>query len=393
MSIAGGVAPRMMRQLYDLCASGRFFDAIRLQDKASQFCQLNTAMNSKRRNGILPGFLNSSFQGVCGPKATQAGLLLCVALWPPAAGAAAAEPIAVHYPTRPIRIVVPQSPGGGMDFTARLVAPRLSERLGQPMVVDNRSGAGTLVGTDLVAKAAPDGYTLLVVSNALTIIPSIYKKVPFDPVRDFAPVTTLSSFPNVVLVHASVPANSVKELIALAKAKPGTLNYASGGAGTGTQLFVELFKSMAGVDIVHVPYKGGGPALAALLGGQVQLYFAPIPAALTLLKAGRLKALAVTSAKRTLVAPELPSMTEAGLPGYDESTWNGLLAPARTPPAVIKKLNSEVSALLQMPALRERFAAEAAEAGGISSERFAAMIKSEIAKWAKVIRGAGIMPE
>lgn len=317
-------------------------------------------------------------------------VLLCVVLLVPVPGTAAVE---VGYPVRPVRIVVPQSPGGTTDFTARLVAPQLSDRLGQPVVIDNRSGAGSLVGADLVAKAAPDGYTLLVIASALSIIPSMYKKVPFDPVRDFAPVTTLSSYPNLVVVHASVPANSVRELIALAKAKPGKLNYASGGAGTGPQLQAELFKSMAGIDIVHVPYKGGGPALTALLGGEVQIYFAPIPSALPLLKAGKLKALAVTSAKRTPAAPELPSMAEAGLPGFDESTWNGLLAPARTPPAIITKLNSEVNALLKMPAMRERFATEGAEPSGTSPEAFAAIIKNEVAKWAKVIRAAGIKPE
>jgi len=240
-----------------------------------------------------------------------------------------------------VRIVVPQSPGGTTDLTARLVAPQLSDRLRQPVVVDNRAGAGSLVGADLVAKAVPDGYTLLVVASALSIIPSMYKKVPFDPVRDFAPVTTLSSYPNLGVMHASVPVNSVRELIAMAKTKPGTLNYASGGVGTGPQLHAELFKSMAGIDITHVPYKGGGPALVALLGGEVQLYFAPIPSALPILKAGKLKALAVTSARRTPAAPELPSMAEAGVPGFDESTWNGLLTPARTPPAIIKKLNTE----------------------------------------------------
>ncbi len=300
---------------------------------------------------------------------------------------------AQSYPSKPIRIVVPQSPGGTTDFTARVVAPRLSERIGQPVVVDNRAGAGSLVGTDLVAKAVPDGYTLLVAASALTIIPSMYRKVPFDPVRDFSPVTTLSWYPNLVVVHPSLPVNSIKELIALAKAKPGTLNYASGGTGTGTQLGALLFGSMAGISLVHVPYKGGGPAMTALLGGEVQLYFAPMPSALPLVKAGRLKALAVTSRKRSPVAPELPSMAEAGLQDYDESTWNGVFAPARTPASIIGKLNGELEAILKTPTMRERLASEGAEPAWTRPEEFAGMIRREVAKWARVISRAGIQPE
>ncbi len=316
-------------------------------------------------------------------------LLLCMVLSAPVGGAAAAEP-APNYPVRPIRLVVPQAPGGSTDFTARLVAPMLAERLGQSVVVDNRTGAGSLVGTDLVAKATPDGYTLLVVASSITINPSIYEKLPFDPVRDFAPVTMLSSFPSLAAVHPSLPANSVKELIALAKAKPGTLNFASGGTGTATHLGAELFKSMAGIDIIHVPYKGGGPAITALLGSQVHLYFGPINTLLGHVKSGKLKALAVTSAQRTRVAPEVPSVAEAGLPGYEHTTWNGLLAPARTPPALIKKLNGEVGAVLKTAAIGERFIGEGVEPGGVSPEEFAATIKREITKWAKVIREAGI---
>jgi tripartite-type tricarboxylate transporter receptor subunit TctC len=324
---------------------------------------------------------------------TKAVLLFCVIAALLIARAFAAELASTAYPTRPIRIVVPQSPGGTTDFTARLIAPPLSGRVGQPVVVDNRAGAGSLVGTDLVAKSAPDGYTLLVVASSLCIIPSIYKKIPFDPVRDFAPVTTLSSYPNVVVVYPALPVNSLRDLIALAKAKPGALNYASGGAGTGTQLGAELFKSVVGIDIVHVPYKGGGPALTALIGAQVHLYFAPMPSALALVRSGKLKALAVTSRKRSSAVPELPSMAEAGVPNYDESTWNGLLAPVRTPPVVVKKLNRELGELLKMPAVHERFTVEGAEPGGTSPEAFAVMIKSEVRKWATVIRKAGITPE
>jgi tripartite-type tricarboxylate transporter receptor subunit TctC len=297
------------------------------------------------------------------------------------------------WPQRPVRIVVPQSPGGLTDLTARLIGPRLAERLGQAVVIDNRPGAGSMVGTDLVAKAAPDGYTLVVAPSSITIIPSMYKQVPFDPLRDFAPITTLTSYPNLVVVPPAVPATTLKELISLAKAKPGALNYASGGAGTPTQLGPELFKSMAGLDIVHVPYSGGGPAITALLGSQVQIYFAPIATVLQLVKGGKLRALAVTSAKRSSVVPEVPTVAESGVPGFDQTTWNALLAPARTPPAVQARLVAELDAILKLPAIRERFAAEGVETGGIAPARLAANMKAEIAQWARVIRDAGIKPE
>lgn len=297
------------------------------------------------------------------------------------------------WPSRPLRIVVPQSAGGLTDLTARLIGPRLAERLGQPVIIDNRPGAGSMVGTDLVAKANPDGHTLLVVPSSITIIPSIYKQVPFDPVRDFAPITTLTSYPNLIVVHPSVAATSIRELIALAKAKPGMLNYASGGAGTPTQLGPELLKSMAGIDMVHVPYSGGGPAIAALLGAQVQLYFGPIATVLQLVKGGKLRALAVTSVRRSAVAPDVPTVAESGLPGFEQTTWNALLAPLRTPPDVVARLFNEIDAILKMPAIRERFAAEGVETGGIASAQLAAIIRTEIPKWAKVIRDAGIKPE
>ncbi len=323
----------------------------------------------------------------------KVSLLLCVVLWPQVAGAAAAESMPGSYPARPIRVVVPSSPGGASDLFARLVMLPLSERLGQPVVIDNRPGAGSMIGTDLVAKATPDGYTLLVISSSFVINPSMYKKIPFDSVRDFAPVALLSSYPHLVVVHPSLPANSVKELIALARAKPGTVNFASAGTGTPTQLGAELFKSMAGIDIVHVPYKGGGPALIALFGGEAQLYIGPIVTLLPHVKAGKLKALAVTGAKRSSALPGLPSVAEAGLPGFEQNAWNGLQAPVRTPPTIIKKLNGEVEAVLKMPAIRDRFARDGVEPGRISPEELGAMLKSEIAKWARVIKQAGIKPE
>jgi tripartite-type tricarboxylate transporter receptor subunit TctC len=305
----------------------------------------------------------------------------------------AADPRPADYPSRPIRIVVPQSPGGTTDFTARALAPRLSERVGQPVVVDNRAGAGSMVGIDLVARSAPDGYTLLVAASALTIIPGMYRNVPFDPVRDLAPISTISWYPAVVVVHPSVPAGSIKELIALARAKPGAINYASGGTGTGPQMQALLFAAMAGIKLVHVPYKGGGPATTAVLAGEVQLYFAPIPSTLPFVKTGKLKALAVTSAKRSPAMPDLPSVAEAGLSGYDANTWNGLFAPARTPSAIVARLNADVHAILKTREMHERLAAQGAEPTGTSPDELAAIVKREVVKWAKVIREAGIQPE
>jgi tripartite-type tricarboxylate transporter receptor subunit TctC len=320
-------------------------------------------------------------------------VLLCATLSLQIAGVAAGEIAANRYPARPIRLIVPQSAGGGTDLYSRLVATALAERFGQAAIVDNRPGAGSVIGTDLAAKATPDGYTLLGISSSFTIVPSMYRTIPFDPLRDFAAVALLSSYPHLVAVHPSVPASSIKELIALAKAKPGALNYASAGIGTPTQLGAELFKSMAGVNIVHVPYKGGGPAVIALLGGQCHVYFGPIATVLPHAKNAKLKALAVTSAQRSTVVPDLPTVAEAGVPGFRQDAWNGLLAPARTPAAIIAKLESEVSAVLKMPAIRERLAADGVEPGGIGSGEFAAMLKSEIAKWAKVVQHAGIKPE
>jgi tripartite-type tricarboxylate transporter receptor subunit TctC len=305
-----------------------------------------------------------------------------------AAGLPSAE-----YPNRPIRLIVPQNPGGGTDLYARLVSMPLSKRLGQTVVVDNRPGAGSLIGTELVAKAVPDGYTLLTISSAIAIIPGMYKHVPFDPVRDFAPVSLLSLYPHVVVINPAVPANSIKELIALAKAKPGTLNFASAGNGTPTQLGPELFKTMAGVDMVHVPYSGGGPATTALIAGHVQINFGPIGTVLPHVKAGKLRALAVTTARRSSIVPELPTVAEAGLPGYEQSGWNGLLAPARTPPPVLKKLHDELDALLGTTEIRDRFALDGAEPGRLTAAELSAMLKHEVAKWGKVMLQAGIKPE
>ncbi|MFN7088041.1 MAG: tripartite tricarboxylate transporter substrate binding protein [Burkholderiales bacterium] len=314
---------------------------------------------------------------------TAPGLLLT--LWFAAAAAQAAQ-----YPVKPIRIVVPQSAGGSTDLTARLVAQKLAEALGQPVVVDNRPGAGSIIGTDLVAKAAPDGYTLLVVASSITINPSLHRKLPFDPIRDLAPITQLSAFPNMLVVHPAVAVKTVQDLIALARAKPGQIDYGSSGTGTGTHLSAELFKSMTGVAMVHVPYKGGGPAVTALLGGQVQLNFATIPSVLPHVRAGKLRAVAVTTLKRSPAAPEVPTIAESGVPGYDHGPWNGMLAPAKTPRAVIARLNAEVARIVHLPEARAVLVHEGAEPVGNAAEEFAATIRTETAKWAKVIQAAGI---
>lgn len=297
------------------------------------------------------------------------------------------------YPTRPLRIIVPQSPGGSTDLVARLIGQKLSERLGQPVVVDNRPGAGSIIGTDLVAKATPDGYTLLVVASSITLNPSLHKQLPFDPIRDLAPITQLSAFPNMLTVHPSVAVRSVKDLIALAKAKPGQLNYGSSGAGTGTHLSAELFKTMTGVEMVHVPYKGGGPAVTALLAGQVQLNFATIPSVLPHARAGKLRAIAVTTLKRSAAAPEVPTIAESGVPGYDHGPWNGMLAPAKTPKPVIDRLNVELAKILRTPELKAALEHDGSEPVGNAPEAFAAIIRNETAKWAKVIKAAGMQAD
>ena len=297
---------------------------------------------------------------------------------------------AQSYPNRPVRLIVPQSPGASTDLTARLIAQKLTPALGQNVIVDNRPGAGSIVGTEIVAKAVPDGYTLLVVASSITLNPTLHKNLPYDPVRDLTPITQLSAFPNILVVHPAVPVKTVKELVALAKAKPGSLNYGSSGAATGTHLSAELFKYMTGVDMVHVPYKGGGPAVQALLGGQVQLNFATIVSVLPHMRGGKLRGIAVTTARRSPAAPEIPTIAEAGVPGYDHGPWNGFLAPAKTPRAVIARLNEETARILQQPDVKSVFMNEGAEPVGNKPEEFAAIIREETAKWAKVIRAAGI---
>jgi len=301
---------------------------------------------------------------------------------------------AESYPSKPIRFVVAFPPGGGTDIIARSIAQKLAERLAQQVLVDNRPGAGGNIGTDIVAKSAPDGYTLLMGSaGPLAINASLFATMPFDPVRDLAPVTLAASTPNVLVVHPSLKVTTVKDLIALARAKPGAINFASSGHGTPAHLAGELFGSMAGVKLVHVPYKGAAPALADLLGGQVQIMFSTMPPALPHVRDGKLRALAVTSAKRSPAMPELPTVDEAALPGFEANTWHGVVLPAGAQAAIVARLNREIVAILHMPDVVERLSNQGAEPVGSTPEEFAAYIKSETVKWAKVVRDSGAKAE
>jgi len=309
------------------------------------------------------------------------------------AGAMIAPLYAQTYPTRPVRLIAGSSPGSGVDIVARIVAQQLTGQLGQQVVVDNRAGAGGNIGAELGAKAAPDGYTLLIGTPSQAINAAIYRKLSYDLARDFAPVSQLTTGQYVIVVHPALPVKSVKELIELARAKPGQLNYASGGAGNVTHLAGELFKSLARVNLVHVPYKGSGPALTDVVGGQVQIMFSNLTSAVPLVKSGRLRALAVTGERRAAAVPELPTVIEAGVPGCVVISWFGVLAPAGTPRAIIARLHREFGQAMRAADVRERLAGEGAEPTSTTPEQFAAFIKKEIAQWARVVREAGIHVE
>ena len=305
------------------------------------------------------------------------------------AASAGAQP----YPSKAIRVVVALAPGGIADFSARSVSQRLSESLGVPVVVENRPGAGGVTGAEIVAKAPPDGYTLLITSISHTINPSVRKNLPFDAVRDFAPVTLITDAPNFLVVHPSLPVKSVKELVALARARPGQITYASSGSGTSTHLSGELFKSLARIDIVHVPYKGGGPAVIDLIGGHVLMMFSTLPSALQQVRAGKLRGLAVTGARRFPAAAEFPTMIEAGIPGYEVSGWSGMFAPAGTPAEAVGRLADEIARILRSPDLKERFFVQGAEPVGNPPHEFAAFVRSEVEKWKKVVEFSGARPD
>ena len=294
------------------------------------------------------------------------------------------------YPTKPIRLINPVPPGGGATIIGRQIAQELTERLGQSVVFDNRGGAGGIIGMEIAARAAPDGYTLTMATASTVTINPLLSKVPFDPIKDFAPVSHVSNVPLLLVVHPSVAAKSTKEFIALLKAQPGKLNFASSGKGTISHLAGELFKFNTGVTMVHVPYRGGGPALVDVLGGQVQINFANILSSLPHVKGGRLRGLAVTSAKRSSAIPELPTIAESGLTGYEVVQWNGVLAPARVPAAIVARLNSEIERMLALPEMKSRLTADGADPAGGTPERFAAFIRADIDKWAKVIKAANV---
>jgi tripartite-type tricarboxylate transporter receptor subunit TctC len=307
--------------------------------------------------------------------------------------AAAAPAHAQSYPTKPIRIVVPFAPGGGADIIARILGQKMTDRWGQQVVVNNRAGASGNIGAEIVAKSAPDGYTLLMASSAFAINPSVYRSVPYDVIKDFAPITQPGLLPNILVVHPSVPVKTVKDLIALAKSRPGQLAYASAGAGTGTHLAAEMFKLQAGIDLVHVPYKGGGALISDLLGGQVALTFATLPSVMPYVKAGRLRAVAMTTTRRWHGLPAVPTIAESGFPDFEISTWIGLLASAGTPNDVVGKLHQEVVRILKLPDVRERFDGLGIEPVGDTPEQFAQYIRSELAKYAKVVKQSGARAE
>ncbi len=294
------------------------------------------------------------------------------------------------YPAKPIRLIVPFPAGGPTDITARIISPKISEALGQNLIIENRGGASSIIGSDLVAKSLPDGYTLLIctVTNAINV--SLIPKIPYDMIRDFDPVAQLFITTSILTAHPSLPVKSVKELIALAKAKPGQLIYGSAGNGSPSHLAGELLKTMAGITLLHVPYKGGGPAAVEQVAGQVQLAFLSAPAVVPFIKTGRLRALAVTNAKRSLILPELPTIAETGLPGYESEGWSGIFAPAKTPSAIVQRLYNEFAAALRDSDIRAKLIAAGTEPALMSSDEMGKKLRDEIARWGKVVKASGM---
>ena len=301
------------------------------------------------------------------------------------------EASAQSYPSKPVRLIVPFAPGGPADLQARLIGPKLTEAWGQPVVVENRAGGNTIIATELTARAEPDGHVVQVISAGFAINVSLYAKLPYDSLRDFAPVTQLTSGPAIVVVHPSLPARTVKELIQLARSRPGQLTYAS--AGLPSQLAVELFKVTTGTDMVHVPYKGAAPAMIDLIAGHVQVSFPTIGGGLPHARAGRLRALATTGAKRPPAAPDLPTMMEAGVPGYEATNWFGTAVPAKTPPAIVSKLSQEIGRVLRLPDVRERLLSQGMEPVSNTPGDFSKYIQSEISKWSRVVKASGARPD
>ena len=297
--------------------------------------------------------------------------------------------MAQSFPNKPIKVLVPFPAGGTVDFFARTLAPKLSEALGQTVLVENRPGAGGNIATEAVAKAAPDGYTLLMGSEIVAINTSLYSKLNYDPLKDLAPIVLVGTVPNILIVNPAVPVNNVKELIALGKTKSANLSYASTGQGTSTHLSTELFKNMTGMEAVHVPYKGGPPAIADLLGGQVNMMFINMPTGIAHVRSGKVKILAVSSKKRVAQLPDVPTVEEAGVKGFVTYAWSGLFAPAGTPRDVVLRLNQEVVKLLKLPSIREQLAGQGAEAVGDTPDEFAHFMRDEVAQWAHMVRTSG----
>jgi len=320
-------------------------------------------------------------------------VLLAFGFWVLAGGAALAPLAATAqdaWPSKPVRLILPFPPGGGTDILGRLIAARLSENLGRPVVAENRGGAGGNVGAEAAAKSAPDGYTIVLVAPSLAISPSLYSRLNYDPIKDFAPISLVATVPNVMIVHPSLPAGTLAEFIRLAKSKPGAMNFGSGGSGTSNHLAGELFNIVAGVKLVHVPYKGVNLAMKDLLSGQVQFVVIGIPAAAPHIKAGRLRALALIAPKRAPALPDVPTVAEAGLPNFEVTTWYGILAPAGTPRPIVARLNAEIVRIMHAPEMAGRLAAMATDPVTSTPEEFAAYIKQEIAKWGEVVRRAGL---
>lgn len=319
---------------------------------------------------------------LCRSKIVASIGLACIAF-------AASMACAQTYPNRPVRLIVPYPPGGPVDILGRTVAQKLAESLGQNVLVDNRAGASGIVGTEVAAKAPPNGYTLVVAAMTLTIQHTLYPKLPYDLSKDFTAIASVAGGPLVLVIHPSVPVKNVKELIAFARARPGQLNYASPGSGSASHLSGEMLKTMAGIQVVHVPYKGGAPAVADLLGGHVTFMFNTISTALPHVRSGRLRGLGVTSALRSRAAPEIPTIAEAGVPGFESGTWYGITGPAGIPQNIVARLNAEINKSLEAPDMKEHIAGMGLETMGGTPERFAALIRDETVKWAKVVKASG----